>query len=378
MTISGSATAQGTQRYRDRHLSTCVPQHFQTVGQWAVSSIGLGTYLGQPNNETDILVTNAAIECVKQGVNLLDTAINYRNQRAELSLGTAIRQLVDAKLITREEIVVCTKGGFIPHPDRVSWFRQHYINDSHRGLSISDLVAQCHCMHPVYLESQLAQSLTNLGLETIDVYYIHNPETQLTEVSPSVFYDRLKAAFERLEQAVEAGKIRTYGLATWNAFRVPPSAKDHIDMAKVKAIAQAVGGETNHLQFIQLPLNLAMPEAIVSATQVVEGERLPAIEAAQRLGMTVIASASIAQANVVGRIPLTIAVAFQNRLTTDGRRALQFTRSTPGLLSALVGMKSPAHVTENLTLGKIQPMDERAWRSVLDALNQGAGSEHTG
>ena len=34
-------------------------------------------------------------------------------------------------------------------------------------------------MTPAYLQSQLDQSLRNMKLECVDVYYIHNPESQL-------------------------------------------------------------------------------------------------------------------------------------------------------------------------------------------------------
>ena len=37
-------------------------------------------------------------------------------------------------------------------------------------------------------------------------------------------------------------------------------------------------------------------------------------------------------------------------LDTDAQRALQFVRSTPGVAVALVGMKTVAHVEENLAL----------------------------
>ena len=82
-----------------------------------------------------------------------------------------------------------------------------------------EVVAGCHVMSPRYLENQIEASRSNLGVETIDLYYLHNPETQLAEVTRQEFFRRLKAAFEALEKAVATERIRAYGTATWNAYR---------------------------------------------------------------------------------------------------------------------------------------------------------------
>ncbi|NEO99265.1 MAG: aldo/keto reductase [Symploca sp. SIO2E9] len=359
MAIPGIATPAGTLNYRQQQGKECAPEHFREVKGLIVSSIGVGTYLGKSDAQTDALVAAAIVESVKHGVNLIDTAINYRHQHGERSVGQGILQLIESGTALREELILCTKGGFIPNRDRVNWFRQEYIENSSFNLSEADIVAQCHCMHPAYLHDQLERSLVNLGLEAVDIYYIHNPETQLSEVTPEVFYARLKAAFEFLESAVDAGKISAYGLATWSGFRVTPLEKNHLDLARIKAIAKSVAsGKESHFRFIQLPLNLAMPEALLLPTQSLEGKLVPAIEAAQRLGITPIASAAIAQAKVLDNIPAQIASNLGDLIETNAQLALQFTRSAPGLLTALVGMKTPKYVAENLALTRISPMAE--------------------
>lgn len=62
-------------------------------------------------------------------------------------------------------------------------------------------------MAPRYLQDQLARSRENLGLATIDVYYVHNPETQLGEILREDFVRQIRAAFETLEAACAAGTI---------------------------------------------------------------------------------------------------------------------------------------------------------------------------
>ncbi len=357
MKISGAATPAGTQTYRQRHQHDCATGHFRERNDLVFSSLGIGTYLGQPDEPTDTLVTNAIIESVRRGINLIDTAINYRYMHAERSIRQALAYLLEREIVAREELIICTKGGFIPHPDRMTWFRQEYIRNSNFNISEPDCAAQCHCLHPEYLEDQLNRSLENLGLDTIDIYYIHNPETQLAEVSAEVFAQRLSLAFAVMEKAVKEGKVKAYGLATWSGFRVPPTASNHINLSSVKALAaQVAGGSRDNFQYIQLPVNAAMREALIEPTQPTEDKLVSAIDAAQGLGISVLASASLAQTKAFGQIPDALISTFSHLKLTPAQQALQFTRSCPGVLAALVGMKNPAHVASNLALNGIEPL----------------------
>ncbi|NET17320.1 MAG: aldo/keto reductase [Okeania sp. SIO1H6] len=356
--ISGKATIAATKSYAQLHQTECAQEHFREINGLTMSSIGIGTYLGKSDATTDNLVTEAIIKSVKSGINLIDTAINYRSQHGEMSVKAALVQLIESQTVSRAELIICSKGGFIPNREREKWFKQEYVDSSKFNIQMTDIVAGIHCMHPEYIQDQLERSLTNLGVETIDIYYLHNPETQLGIIPPDEFYRRLKAVFAVLEKAADAGKITAYGIATWQGFRVPPTDAKHIDLAKAKSIAQEVaGGKSDRFQFIQLPVNLTMPEAFITPTQPVDGKILPAITAANQLGINAIASASIAQAKNLMQLPQNIIHYLGENLKTDAVRALQFTRSVPGLSSALVGMKSPNHVAENLALTSIPPLD---------------------
>ena len=357
MKRAGAATPVGTQKYRQRHQKDCAAGHFRTVNDLVFSSLGIGTYLGQPDESTDTNVTNAIIESVRGGINLIDTAINYRYMHAERSVKQALAYLLEREIVAREELIICTKGGFLPHPDRRKWFTREYVCNSNFNISEGDCVAQCHCLHPEYLEDQLNRSLENLGLNTIDIYYIHNPETQLAEVSAEVFYQRLSLAFALMEKAVREGKIKAYGLATWSGFRVPPTASNHINLSSAKALAaQVAGGSRDNFKYIQLPVNAAMREALVERTQPRGEELVSAIEAAKHLGINVLASASLAQTEAIGQIRDALISTFSPIKLTPAQQALQFTRSCPGVLAALVGMKNPAHIASNLALNGIEPL----------------------
>jgi aryl-alcohol dehydrogenase-like predicted oxidoreductase len=356
MKRSGYATTAGTEGYRKRFEQILAPEHFRQSQNLWMSSIGLGTYLGNYDAETDQHYVQAIVRAVASGCNVIDSAINYRFQRSERAIGTAIEQL-GAKGFGRDEIVIATKGGFIPYDAAPPKDARRYFEDTFvkPGIAqVSDLIANCHCMTPAYILNQLDCSLANLNLETIDIYYLHNPETQLGKIARSEFNDRLLKAFEALEGAAAAGKIRMYGTATWNGYRNDPTANDYLSLAEVVAIAERAGGKANHFKAVQLPLNLGMIEALSLNNQEIDGRKQTTLEAAQSLGLTIMCSAAVLQGQLTHDLPNIIAETFDG-LTTDGQRALQFVRSTPGVTSALVGMKQIAHVDENLHVASLPP-----------------------
>ncbi len=349
------STLEGTARYRGHFNNDAAIGHFRLEQDKWFSSIGLGTYLGKYDDETDENYSRAVIRAVELGCNVIDTAANYRFQRSERAIGTALKRLIDARTFDRDQLVICTKGGYLPFDGQPPTNVRRYIEDTFVSTGIaefSDFAGGSHCMTPAYLQNQLEQSLTNLGLQCIDVYYVHNPESQLSEVSREEFETRMRAAFERLERNVVAGKIKKYGVATWNGFRVAQDSRDYLSLERLCEIAREVGGENHHFGFVQLPFNLAMPEALSLANQSLNGENVSLMEAAGALGITVIASASLLQGKVARNIPDHIREPLGG-LATDAQTAIQFVRSTPGITTALVGMSHVAHVEENLQLVKV-------------------------
>src|SRR5689334_9789299 len=292
-----------------------------TTARTSLSSIGIGTYLGNADETTDANYTDAVVRAVQLGVNVIDTAANYRFQRSERSIGAALQILANEHGIARDELVICTKGGYLPFDGAPPRNVREYVNETFVKPGIAtfdDFVGGSHCMTPAYLQSQLEQSLRNMKLECVDVYYIHNPESQLQYVSDDEFYERLKLAFERLEENRQRGKLAHYGVATWNGFRLPPNSAGYHSLERMVEIAREVGGDEHGFDFIQLPFNELMPQGAA------------VIGTAQELGVTVVTSASLMQ----GRIP--------------PRRAIEFVRSEPGITTALIGMSRVEHVEENL------------------------------
>ena len=357
------ATPEGTQRYRQRFETRAAKNHFRGQHNLALSSIGIGTYLGDADNETDLKYTSAVVRAVELGCNVIDSAANYRFQRSERSIGKALKALATEHGVSREELVLCTKGGYLPFDGAPPRNVRDYLNETFVApgiASFDDFVGGSHCMTPAYLQNQLDQSLRNMDVECVDVYYIHNPESQLGHVSESEFYSRLKLAFERLEENRKQGKLAHYGVATWNGFRGPADSGGHHSLVRMVEIANEAGGDAHGFHFIQLPFNLAMPEALTLANETLNGEPMATLEAASRLGVSVVASASMLQGRVARGLPDQLRVTLGS-LATDAQTAVQFVRSTPGITTALVGMSSVEHVEENLALTEVEPISAESF-----------------
>ncbi len=366
MALAGYGTREGTARYAEHFRGRAAEGYFREKGGKWLSSLGIGTYLGEPDAATDGAYAQAVARAVELGVNVIDTAINYRFQRSERSVGAALKALAGAGKVARDEAVVATKGGFLTPDgefptDPNAYFRREYLEKG--VLKPEDVVGGMHCMSPRFLEDQLARSRKNLELETIDIYFVHNPETQLQAVPRVEFLRRLGLAFGMLESQVRGGAIRCYGVATWDGFRRPPRAADYLSLNELVKLASEVGGKEHHFKAVQLPFNLAMPEAFAFANQKVGGEEMSFLEAARRLGITVLASASILQGQVARDLPDELRSALNGQLQTDAQRAIQFARSAPGVDTALVGMKRVEHVEENLKLREVAPLSGEKFRS---------------
>jgi aryl-alcohol dehydrogenase-like predicted oxidoreductase len=365
------ATTEGTSNYKGRFTGVAAEGHFRlTRGLW-MSSIGLGSYLGGVDEWTDAGYRGAVKCAVGLGCNVFDTAANYRCQRSERNFGDAFADLFAQGSAAREEIVVSTKGGYIPFDGAPPRSRQEmiaYIEETFikpRVCKWDDFVQSSHCMTPGYIAHQLDQSLRNLKLECIDIYYIHNPEAQLAEVSRDEFYRRLRAAFEFLETAVADGKISVYGTATWNGYRAPSDSPEYLSLERVEETAREVAGDRHHFKVVQLPFNLAMAEAFTDDNQPISGHDHTFLETARRCPVAVMASASILQSRLSAGLSPIIGASLKG-LRTDAQRAIQFTRSTPGIDVALVGMSDVAHVKENLEMVKIPPAPAEDYLKLFD------------
>lgn len=364
------ATEAGTRRFVERHGAGKAPDAYSEIHRLQLSSLGIGTYLGCADDGTDAAYVEAVVEAVRQGINVIDTAANYRQRRSEWAVGQALRQLVAMGEVHRSEVFVVSKAGFVPMDrgrpeDPLAYFRAKTIG---RGLARDDeLRCGCHCIAPAYLRETLQESLQALGVQTIDAYLIHNPESQLQEIDRPSFLDRMRRAFEALERAADDGMIRGYGVATWPGLRAARGDRDYLSLRELWALAAEVGGARHRFGAVEMPLNIHLPEAHRLANQDGPEVGRSALEVARELGMIVLTSAPLGQGRLAkGPAALAAGEAAMPATMDDSvHAALQFARSAAGVTSALVGMARVEHVRHNVRL-LAQPRAPQAWLDQID------------
>jgi aryl-alcohol dehydrogenase-like predicted oxidoreductase len=395
------ATKRGTWNYREQFGEEFGRTYFRRFDPGVTSSIGIGTYLGAATDDADNRYYRALVDAIESGVNHLDTAINYRCQRSERVVGDAI---ADAT-VDRDAIVLATKGGFIPFDgekpaDPGEYITEEFIQNG--PLDAASLARGCHALTPAFIDSMVDQSLRNLGVDDIDCYYVHNPETQLTVRSQTAVYEQLTAAFEQLERRCATGDIGGYGVASWNAFRVSPDHDSYLSLPRVVACAEAaadtVGVDECGFMAIQLPFNIQMSDAFTTTAHpdpahrddtAVQGDttgidqnqsisdndtnthtetttEISALQYAQERGINVIASATLAQGDLTNGDAIPPAVDTELSGETPAQRAINFTRSAPGVTTALVGTGSPEHVSENVAAGTFDPLGAQAFDAIFE------------
>jgi aryl-alcohol dehydrogenase-like predicted oxidoreductase len=354
--IAGRATPDGTSRFAQRFVDSFASDFYRAVStSLTVSSIGMGTYLGECDDEEDDRYTTVMTAGIGRGLNLLDTAINYRCQRSERAVGRALEKVISSGIAERDELVVCSKGGYVPLEGAPPTSREEYedylkAEYFERGvITRTDLVAGGHCVTPRFLADQIERSRSNLGVECIDIFYLHNPEQQLDTLDRTRFLGVMRDAFAELESHVADGRIAAYGCATWTGFRVFAANRNYLSLPELLSVAQDAGGKDHHFRAIQLPVNLAMTEAVRAPTQHIDGKNVDLLSLARDLGISVIASASLMQAQLTQNLPVAVKSLFPSA-NTDAQRAIAFVRSLP-VAAALVGMRSMEHLGENLAAG---------------------------
>jgi aryl-alcohol dehydrogenase-like predicted oxidoreductase len=330
------------------------------------SKLGLGTFNKEPYKEENYLFhyIEGVKEAIKSGINLIDTASNYRYGQSEKEIGIALQELFEEGIVKREELIICSKGGFIqleyPFPQNpYAWIEENIINSSLAKLE--DIELDQHCMTPDYLEWSCQKSLENLGVKTLDIYFLHNPEIQISKLGYKNWLKKIEIIFKRFEKMVTKGMIKSYGVAVWNGF-IDKSTNEHINLEDLVKIAIKVGGENHNFKYIQTPFNMAKTSIYTMPTQTVKGEECTLLQAAHRLKIGVISSSSLLQMNLFKKsFNAEVGYLLDSKmvLENDIQLALQFVRSTPGLISSLFASKVPVHIKKNLEITKV-PATSRA------------------
>ena len=373
--IKGFASREGTKKFRDNAIKKGKSYlHFKEFDDLILSSIGMGTYLGDLSKEDDIDIENALYESVKShAINVIDSAINYRAMKSEKSIGRSITRLVNDGIISRDEIFVSTKNGYItndgdyPMLDVWEYIQRMYISTG--IIKAEDISSGYNVLNPAYIEKCIERSRFNLKLDTLDLVYIHNAfESWNQDVSKNKFFDMLAKVFEVYEKFRSKNKIRYYGMATWTCFRVGEENKEYLSLDEVYNIAKSIGGVDHGFRFIQLPYNLAYSEALFLKNQKVGNEKnLTILEAAKKLKIGVFSSVPLLQ----GKLIQTKIPDYSETLTDPIMKLLQIIRSSPSIIAPLIGQKKMDHVNKNNKISEIPPLSEEEFKLAIEVLTKG-------
>ena len=224
------------------------------------SEIGIGTYLGDSNEVIDDRLLKVIEGAILKGINLIDTAPNYRCERSEKVIGSILNK------IDRSKIVLSTKVGFLPfekkepqHYDQ--YFKDRFINSG--IINIDNVYGDWQSFHPDYIEWQLNESLKRLNTDYVDIYYLHNPDELLEYIDIDKFYSIIYDAFTFLDKMIKVGKIKYVGISTWNGFL---DNELKIDLNKIIDISNNALS-SSRFKFLQVPYSLAMTDYLLKKTQ---------------------------------------------------------------------------------------------------------------
>jgi aryl-alcohol dehydrogenase-like predicted oxidoreductase len=327
-----------------------------------MSSLGVGTRRGDPGGSDDLAYRSVLDRAVELGLNVIDTSISYRMQSSERNVGAGLARAIREGRVARDEVVVVTKGGYLtvdPTLVRTRADIQRYLIATYVETGLVDvdgLVNGSHCLDTAFIRDQIERSRRNLGLATIDLYMLEDPELHLLSKGPTVFRQKLCEAVEVLEEAVRCDHIAAYGFSTWSGLFVPYTEKGHLSITELFEVALDVGGAENHFRAISFPFSVAMGEAVGLPSQFGGGAR-PAgvLEMLEGTGVAALTSAPL----VRGRAARArFSDALRDALAparTPAQIALQLARSTPGVTTTLCGMRALDHLEENAAVARHAP-----------------------
>ena len=370
--VAGYATAEGTRKFMENAFKNGMANsHFRSFNNLNFSSLGIGTYLGQLTAEDDIDLENAIYHSLKSGaVNVIDTAINYRSMKSEKNIGHAIKRLIEDKIISRDQVFISTKNGYItndgdyPTIDVLEYMHKMYISQG--IIDSKDISSGYNVLNPNYIRKCIDKSLTNMQLDTIDLVYIHNAyESWFQDISRSEFNEKIRRVFQVYEEYRSQNKIRYYGMATWTCFRLPRNEEGYLSLEDMVRIAEDVAGKDHGFRFIQLPYNLAYREAYSLRNQTVNSDKdFTILEACNKLNIGVFTSVPLLQAKLFDvKIPDYLGI--DNQLL----KIVQITRSTPNVIAPLLGQKKLNHVKENIELAKVAPLNNSEFNEAIKIMN---------
>ena len=307
--------------------------------QNGLGKICLGTHLGDFSETVSNQYKNAITYALQNGITTIDGAINYRGMCSEKDEGIAIQTLIEKNLLNREDICITSKAGLLFGDVGAGRNPQKYLTEilEPAGITKNDFFEYeglYQTLTPAFYEIALEQTLQNLGLETLDVHYIHIPEIARLYLTEDEFYSKLEVLFAWYEKQVQAGKIRYYGIATEFLIEEPHEAKWHFEIEKLKACADKIANKNSHFKYVLFEYNLLCPYAKTVKNQTVCNTTLSFADACKALGFETVASMPFAMGDGLKKYSV--------------KELLLFALN--GVDHVIVGSKNTDHIKEILSI----------------------------
>jgi aryl-alcohol dehydrogenase-like predicted oxidoreductase len=337
--IKGHADIFSTNLYFEK--KKIEPKLLRSIGWFSTLPIGMGTHLGDFSDLDSKKYIQTLLYGIENGINFIDTAINYRGMRSEKDVGKTLYEAINVKkIVKREELIISTKCGLILGDITEGLRPSAYLDQILKPLGIQEDAFSVvndwdrHTLMPAFYEYAISKSKENLGIETIDIHYIHIPEISRYALGEEQFYNQLRKLFYFYETQVAKNNVRFYGLASEVSFLYDDTSRWYISLEKVCKIAEEVAGKAHHLKFIQLQYNYIERTAATKKYQKISSRQVTALESAHELGINVIVNMPLN----MGNIPKDVSV----------DEMLHFVTDNPHILSTMVGSKNLEHLASNL------------------------------
>lgn len=317
--------------------------------QGQIQPVAIGTFKGDENDQTDEKYRDALGYVLQKNINVVDTAINYRNQLSEKVIGKTITELINQNKISRQQVYIITKGGYIPKNHNYKVYQKQPIR---------------HSIKPDYIQWSLNASRDNLNLDTIDLFLLHNPELELKKTKKNDFYRNLTTVFAFLENEVDQNRIRSYGLATWSGLIAHPSEPQFLDLNQILYCAELAAGKYRKHRFssLELPLNSKINFAVTRKNQTLNGKSVSVLEYAREKNLQVFTSNSVLYGD--DSDDTRSILNFSSNFTT-AQKNLLFVKSVPGVTSAIVGMKKLSNVKYALEVLKSEKLNPETVEKII-------------
>lgn len=291
--------------------------------------IAIGTAEPADSSASPTVLRRGLRSALKCGLRIIDTAPNYYEGLAEESIGKVLAEIN----IPRNRIGVITKAGQLTNKEMINLAEIGQIG-----------IGQHWRFDGSSIEHSITRSLDRLGVRYLDCVLLHNPEDAIAEANSTA--NVLGEAFEVLERLCCEGKIRAWGIASWDGFYRPPGSSRSLQLAK---ILQHLNHEykKHHFAALELPMGLWNLTQFRSKCQLgmeARQEVMTVSEAASAFGIKILLSSPFCGG---GAIPL---VEHSDSNLTAAQNALLETRKFAPDCVRIVGMRSLRSVRDAAAL----------------------------